>query len=126
MRETRASVNDGRWTEIVFLVVIAILIAIGGRIFLHVLDTYRVLGTVLLGIATVGALYAIRRAYVAGSASARRDVTKCAAYAAATALAFITIAFHAHWAIGAAIAAFEAALVFDIITVAARPHPTEG
>ena len=52
--------------------------------------------------------------------------TKAATYLVAAALAFVAIGLHVHWAIGATIAAAEAALVFDIVTIAARPKPAPG
>ena len=38
----------------------------------------------------------------------------------------VAIGLHVHWAIGACIAATEAAIVFDIVTIAARPKIAPG
>ena len=70
-------------------------------------------------------LFALRRAVV-GTPSDRVEVTKAATYLTAAALAFVAIGLHVHWAIGASIAAVEAALVFDIITIIARRTPAHG
>lgn len=126
MSEPTALVKDGRVPEIAFLLVIAVLLAMGGQVLLHMLDLHRLLGAAVLLIGFGGAVLAIRRAYVTGADSVRRDVTKAACYAAATLLAFVTIAFHLHWAIGATIVAYEAAIMFDIITIAARPRASGG
>ncbi len=66
------------------------------------------------------AFFALRRAFVANTATARADVTKAATYFVAAVLAFVAIGLHVHWAIGACIAAIETALVFDIISNVAR------
>jgi predicted permease len=113
-------VKDSRIAEIAWMVVIAILVAAGGNIVLGLLAKNRAFAVVLLGVVVVLALAMLRRAVVANGPTARIDVTKAATYVAAAVLAFVAIGLHVHWAIGATIAAVEAALVFDIVTIAAR------
>jgi hypothetical protein len=119
-------VKDSRIAEIVWMTVIAILVAAGGNIVLGLLARNRLFAAVLL-LVVVGLAFAnLRRAFVADAPSARLDVTKAATYLVAALLAFVAIGLHVHWAIGATIAAAEAALVFDIVTIAARPKPAPG
>ena len=103
------------------MVVIAAIVLAGGNIVLGLLAEHRAFAGVALAVVVVLAFLALRRAFVANSPSARADVTKAAAYLVAAILAFVAIGLHVHWAIGACIAAAEAALVFDIVTIAARP-----
>ncbi len=119
--EPSKAVKESRVAEIAWLTVIAILVAAGGNIVLGLLARNRWFAVVALGIVVVLALLNLRRAFVANRETARIDVTKAATYLAAAILAFIAIGLHVHWAIGATIAAAEAALVFDIVSVAARP-----
>jgi hypothetical protein len=124
-------VKDSRIAEIAWMVVIAVLVAAGGNIVLGLLAEHRGFAVGALGVVVVLAFLALRRAFVANAPTARLDVTKAAAYFVAAVLAFVAIGLHVHWAIGACIAAAEAALVFDIVTIAARPssacpEPVEG
>ena len=113
--------KDSRVAEIAWMVVIAVLVAAGGNVVLGMLAMHRGFAIVALGVVVVLAFLGLRRAFVANAPTARLDVTKAAAYFVAALLAFTAIGLHVHWAIGACIAAAEAALVFDIITIAARP-----
>jgi hypothetical protein len=108
------------------MTVIAVLVAAGGNVVLASLDSRRGFGAAVLGAAVVIAALNVRRAIAANAPTARRDVTKSATYLVAALLAFVAIALHVHWAIGACIAAAEAAIVFDIITIAARPKALAG
>ena len=118
--------KDTRIAEIVWMVVIAILVAAGGNVVLGLLARNRWFAAVLLGVVVVLALLNLRRAFAANAATARLDVSKAATYLAAAILTFVAIGLHVRWAIGACIAATEAALVFDIVTIAARkPAPGE-
>ena len=118
--------KDSRVAEMVWLIVIAILVAAGGNVVLGLLAQHRAFAEVLLLIVTIAAFFGLRRAFVANAATARADVTKAATYFAAAILAFVAIGLHVHWAIGACIAAIEAAIVFDIITIVARLRSTPG
>jgi hypothetical protein len=119
-------VKDSRYSEIAWLVVIAVLIAIGAVPVLHFLGANRLLGTLMLVAVILGTIVMIRRAYVPSSPTVRADVTKGVAYCTAAVLALITILWNPHWAIRACITAAEVAILFDIITVAARPRVTGG
>jgi hypothetical protein len=110
----------------VWLIVLAILVAVGGNIVLGLLAQHRAFAEVLLLVVAVAAFFGLRRAFVANSATARADVTKAATYFAAAILAFVAIGLHVHWAIGACITAIEAAIVFDIVTIAARLRSARG
>jgi len=118
--------KDTRIAEIAWLTAIAVLVALGGNVVLASLDVHRAFAAVVLGAAVVAALLAVRRTIAANAPTARRDVTKAATYLVAAILAFVAIVLHVHWAIGASIAAAEAALVFDIVAVAARPRALPG
>lgn len=118
--EPSKAVKDTRVAELGWLIVIAILVALGGNIVLGLLAQHHAFAEVLLLIVAIAAFFGVRRAFLANAATARADVTKAATYFAAAILAFVAIGLHVHWAIGACIAAVEAALVFDIITTYAR------
>jgi hypothetical protein len=124
--EPSGTVKDTRLFEIVWLAVIAVLVAAGTPLVLHVLAQNRVLGTALLVLVIAGTVVMIRRAYVPASPTVRADVTKAVAYCAAAILALITLDWNPHWAIRACITAAEVAIIFDIITVANRPHTTSA
>ena len=113
-------VKDTRVAEIAWLVLIAILVAVGGNIVLAMLAQHRVFAEILLLVVAIAAFFGLRRAFVANTETARSDVTKAGAYFVAAILAFVAIGLHVHWAIGACIAAIETALIFDIITIVAR------
>jgi hypothetical protein len=119
-------VKDSRIAEIVWMTVIAILVAAGGNIVLGLLAQHRIFAAALLAVVVAVAFLGLRRAFVANAPTARLDVTKAATYFVAALLAFVAIGLHVHWAIGATIAAAEAALVFDIVTIAARPKAAPG
>jgi hypothetical protein len=124
--EPTKPVKDARVAEMVWLIVIAILVALGGNVVLGLLAQHRVFAEVLLLVVAIAAFFGLRRAFVANAPTARADVTKAAAYFAAAILAFVAIGLHVHWAIGACIAAIEAALVFDIVTIVARLRSVRG
>jgi len=113
-------VKDSRVAEIAWLTVIAILVAAGGNIVLELLARNRLFAVLVLGVAAVAAFLNLRRAFAANRETARVEVSVAATYLAAAILAFVAAGLHVHWAIGATIAAAEAALVFDIVSVAAR------
>ena len=118
--EPSKPVKDTRVAEMAWLIVIAILVAVAGNVVLAQLAQHRAFAQVVLLVVAIAAFFGLRRAFVANTATARIDVTKAAAYFVAAILAFVAIGLHVHWAIGACIAAIEAALVFDVITIAAR------
>jgi hypothetical protein len=118
--EPSKAVKDTRNAEVAWLALIAILVALGGNIVLGLLAQHRVFAEVLLLIVAFAAFLGLRRAVTANSPTARADVTKAAAYLVAAILAFVAIGLHVHWAIGACIAATEAALVFVIVSNVAR------
>lgn len=118
--------KDSRIAEIAWMTVIAIVVAAGGNIVLGLLATHRWFATLVLAAAVALALLGLRRAFVANAPTARIEVTKAGTYLVAAVLAFVAIGLHMHWAIGATIAATEAAIVFDIITIVARPKPAPG
>lgn len=120
---TTVAVKDTRRAEIVWLVVIAILVAAGTTPLLEFLASHRVGGTVVtLGLIAAGVVM-IRRAYLPGSANVRADVTRACTYCIAAVLAFVTVEWNPHWGIRACIAAAEIAILFDVVTIAARPAP---
>lgn len=114
--------KDSRVVEIAWMTVIAIVVAAGGNIILAGLAVHRGFAAALLGIAVIVAFLGLRRTFRANTPTARVDVSKAATYFVAALLGFVAIGLHVHWAIGACIAAAEAAIVFDIVTIAARPR----
>jgi hypothetical protein len=118
--EPSKAVKDTRYAEVVWLALIAILVALGGNIVLGLLAQHRTFAGVLLLVVAIAAFLGLRRAVAVNAPTARADVTKAAAYLVAAILAFVAIGLHVHWAIGACIAATEAALVFDIVSIVAR------
>jgi hypothetical protein len=119
-------VKDTRVAEIVWLTLIAVVVALGGNVVLGMLAQHRAFAAMLLAVVAVTALLALRRAVAGATPATGIEVTKAATYFTAAALAFVAIGLHVHWAIGACIAAVEAALVFDIITIVARRTPAHG
>ena len=117
---------DSRVAEIAWMAVIAVLVLFGGNVVLGLLARNRAFGTLLLAIVVVLSLLMLRRAFIANRPTVRSDLTKAGAYVSAAVLAFVAIGLHAHWAIGACIAAAEVAIVFDIITIAMRSAPGSG
>ena len=108
------------------IAVIALLVAFGGRLLLEALGRDKPVG-VLLGVgAVVVAVRALRTAYDPRSPEARAEVTKYGAYLCAALLALAAILAPASWVFGSCIFAAEAALVFDLITVAARKRAAGG
>ena len=124
--EPSKAVKDSRVAEIAWLAVIAILVAAGGNVVLGLLARNRLFAVLVLGLAVVAAFLNLRRTFAANREPARVEVSVAATYLAAAILAFVAVGLHVHWAIGATIAAAEAALVFDLVTVAARPKNRPG
>ncbi len=124
--EPSKAVKESRVAEIAWLTVIAILVAAGGNVVLGLLARNRLFAVLVLGLAVVAAFLNLRRAFMANRETARAEVSIAATYFAAAVLAFVAIGLHVHWAIGATIAAAEAALVFDIVSVAARRPVQHG
>jgi hypothetical protein len=123
---TTVPVKDTRLAEIAWLVVIAILIAVGTSPLLAFLARNR-LGAAIVTLALIVAtVVMIRRAYVPNAPAVRADVTKACAYCVAAILAFVTVEWNPHWAIRACISAAEVAVIFDITTIAARPKAAPG
>jgi len=106
--------------EIAALALIALLVLFGGRILIHVLAGYRIPAAVLIAVALIAGFVNARRTYAAAPADARVTITRSVAYLVGGALALWEILWPAKWLPGSCIAAFEVALVFDIIIVAAR------
>ncbi len=106
--------------------VIAVLIAIGGHNLLVGLGGNKLWGG-LFGVALIVlAVRELRGAYDPSRPDARAEVTKSGAYLIAAVLVLWAILFPARWVFGSCIVAAEVALVFDIITLAARSRATGG
>lgn len=115
-------VKDPRFPEIAWLLVIAILIAVGTSPVLRFLALNRLAGGLLLAAVIAATLVAIRRAYVPAAPTVRADVTKAVAYCTAAVLGLVTVVWNPHWAIRACITAAEVAVLFDVLTIATRPQ----
>jgi hypothetical protein len=120
--ERSGVVKDPRLPEIAWLVVIAILVALGTAPVLRFLAHNRLGGTLLLVAAVLATVVMIRRAYDPAAPSVRADVTKAVAYCAAAVLALVTVVWNPHWAIRACITAAEVAILFDVFTIVTRPR----
>lgn len=112
--------KDTRIAEIAWLALIALLVAVGGFSLLHLLAQNRPLGLAVVAAAIFAAVMTIRRTYDPATPGARREVTKAATYCCAAVLTLIPVATGKHE--GIAIVAAEVALIFDIVSIAARPR----
>ena len=106
--------------EIGALILIALLVLFGGRFLIHALAGFRLPAALVIAVALVAGFIGARRTYVAAPADARVTITRSIAYLVGGALALWEIVWPAKWLPGSCIAAFEVAIVFDIIIVAAR------
>lgn len=114
--------TEGRGVEIAWLLLLAVLVAAGGYPVLTMLIAHRAIGLLVLLLAFIAAVIAIRRAYV-GSAE-RVEVTKAAAYCCAIVLAAISVLTRGHY--GMPIVMAEVAILFDVISVVARARAAAG
>ena len=117
---------NARYGEIAALVAIALVVAAGGKVLLANLVTHKEIAGLAIAVLIAGTLAALRRAYRAPSDESRVAVTKYVAYLVAAILALWDVLAPAKWIPGSCIAAAEAALVFDIITIWARRDAAGG
>ncbi len=115
-----------RFIEIGSLGVIAVLVAIGGKLVLANLAGHRAIAAIAFVVIIGGAVVALRRSYRVANDQTRIVVTKYIAYLVAAVLALWDIVAPAKWIPGSCIAAIEVALVFDIITIWAHRNTPEG
>ncbi len=109
-----------RLIEIVSLAIIAVLVALGGKLVLANLATHRLVAAIAIVVLVAGAALALRRAYRDPGDDTRVIITKYVAYLVTAVLALADILAPAKWIPGSCIAAAEVALVFDMITIYAR------
>ena len=108
------------------MAIIALLIAVGGKLLLVTLGEHRLWGAVIgVGLVVVAAR-ALRSAYDPTAPEGRVDVTRAGAYFCAALLALWAILAPARWVFGSCIVAAEIAVVFDLITVVARGRVAGG
>lgn len=112
--------SAARIGEILAIVAIIILIALGGRIVLVALGHVKLLGAMVMAGALVAALNSLRTAYDPANPNARVNVSRAGAYAAAAGFALWAVLAPARWNFGACIVSAEVALVFDLIATAVR------
>ncbi len=105
---------------------IALLIAIGGRQLLVMLGHYKTWGALLAAALVFIAVRELRAAYDPASPDVRVEVTKAGAYFCAAVLALWAVLAPARWVFGSCIVAAEVAVVFDLITLAARSRTAGG
>ena len=108
-----------RKVEIAAIAVIAILVALGGRLVIETLGAHKPWGWMIAAGLVYVAVRGVRGAYDPSSPDARVNVTKAGAYLCAAALFLWAVLLPARWVYGSCIVAAEAALVFDLITIAA-------
>jgi hypothetical protein len=118
--------TTSRWVEIVSLVVIAFIVAAGGKIVLANLATHKTFAAVAIALLIVGAAVALRRTYRLPNDETRIVITKYVAYLVAALLALWDVLAPAKWIPGSCIAAAEVALVFDMITIWAQRNAAGG
>ena len=116
----------GRIVEVAALAVIAILIGIGGPAVLATLSQHKPWGWLIAAGLVYLSVNGVRSAYNPDSPQARREVTKAGTYLCAAVLALWAVLLPARWVYGSCIVAAEAALVFDLITLAAPRRVTGG
>ncbi|GAC1532994.1 MAG: hypothetical protein NVS2B17_00090 [Candidatus Velthaea sp.] len=109
-----------RYVEIGFLVIIAVLVAVGGRLLLATFSAHRPIAAVVLLALIAVSLFALRRTYKTPGEGARLVITKYVTYLVAAGLALADTLAPVKWLPGSCIAAVEVALVFDMITIATR------
>ena len=109
-----------RMIEIVSLAVIALLVALGGKLVLANLATHRPLASIAIVMLIVGAAVGLRRAYREPGDDTRVIVTKYVAYLVTAVLMLADVLAPAKWIPGSCIAAAEVALVFDMLSIYAR------
>jgi predicted NBD/HSP70 family sugar kinase len=112
--------------EMIALGAIAVMIAIGGRQLLATLGHYKTWGALLAALLVFLAVRELRAAYDPAAPEARVEVTRTGAYFCAAILTLWAVLAPARWVIGSCIAAAEIAVVFDIITLAARSRTAGG
>lgn len=118
--------KSSRTAEIWTLAVIALLVAVGGKGVLFTLSQHRLPGAIIAAGIVLVALNALRSSYNVSDPDLRLNVTKSGAYFCAAVLALWAVLGPAKWVFGACIVAAEAALVFDIISLAARRRAIGG
>jgi uncharacterized membrane protein len=109
-----------RYAEIAALAVIALLVAVGGRSVLANLATHRGLAAGAIIAIIVLAAVGLRRTYAHPDGETRLTITKNVAYLVAAALLLVDLLAPMKWVPGSCIAAFEVALVFDMVTIYGR------
>jgi hypothetical protein len=112
---------NSRFVEIGSLGVIALLVAVGGKLLLVNLAGHKAIAALAFAALIGGAVVALRRTYRTPSDQTRIVITKYVAYLVAAGLALWDVVAPAKWIPGSCIAAAEVALVFDIITIWVRP-----
>ncbi len=105
--------------EIAAIAVIAVLVAVGGRLVLTTLSQHKPWGWLIAAGAVYVAVRGVRGAYDPFAPDARVNVTKAGAYLCAAVLFLWAVLLPARWVYGSCIVAAEAALVFDLISIAA-------
>jgi hypothetical protein len=112
--------------EMLAMGAIAVLIAVGGRQLLVTLGHYKTWGALLAAALVFVAVRELRTAYDPAAPDARVEVTKAGAYFIAALLTLIAVLVPQRWAFGSCIVAAEIAVVFDLITLAARSRTAGG
>jgi hypothetical protein len=126
LAEALQLMTRARIVEILAIVLIAILVASGGRLVLYTMGHYKLWGIA----ASAGFLYlalrGLKTAYDPSNPDARVNVTKAGAYVCAAALVLWAVAAPAPWVYGSCIVAVEVALVFDLINIVAQSRVRGG
>lgn len=109
------------------MLAIVVLVAMGGKTLLLALGhAPRPFNWLVPAGALAAALISLRAAYNPADPAARVNVSRNAAYACAAAFALVAVLAPAPWAFGTCIAATEVAIVFDLVSTAARGRTVKG
>lgn len=106
---------SARTLEIVFLVIIALAILLGGQFLLLSIAKFHGLAVSVLGALGIVLVYAFRRNFLAGGPQARIHAARDGAFLAAIAGAIAFVIAEAKWSLGATIVAVEIAIVVELL-----------
>ena len=104
--------------EVIWLVVLAVLVAAGAAHVLEMLSHHKAFGLLLAAVGVLASVMAIRRGFKADPDVTRVEVTKGAAYLVTAGLAGFAIVAGKYY--GTPMVMGEVAIVFDIISILAR------
>lgn len=106
---------NARMLELVFLVLIALAVLVGGQSLLVAIAKFHGLAISMLGVLAIVLVYAFRRTFLAGGPHARLQAARDGAFLAAIACGIAFVVVPAKWSLGATIFALEAGIVVEVL-----------